>query len=251
MITVTNLHKKYGAKSELEHISLTIEPGTCVGLLGNNGAGKSTLIHILLDLIPKTSGDVSLFGLTYPADTVDIRKRIGVMPEEELIHDELTGKEQLDFACMLYGIPDTEREARIHTLFEFFFEDASELHKPCGTYSAGMRKKLGMIIALLHKPDVLILDEPFSGLDPAASQVLIRFLSLWLNERRAILVSSHNLNYVEQMASHVAVIHERNLAFYGSLATFLESGSGLIDQTLFALLKSEPKSHEALQWLLD
>lgn len=251
MITVTNLHKKYGTKSVLEHISLTIEPGTCVGLLGNNGAGKSTLIHILLDLIPKTSGDVSLFGLTYPADTVDIRKRIGVMPEEELIHDELTGKEQLNFACMLYGIPDTEREARIHTLFEFFFEDASELHKPCGTYSAGMRKKLGMIIALLHKPDVLILDEPFSGLDPAASQVLIRFLSLWLNERRAILVSSHNLNYVEQMASHVAVIHERNLAFYGSLATFLESGSGLIDQTLFALLKSEPKSHEALQWLLD
>jgi ABC-2 type transport system ATP-binding protein len=251
MITVTDLHKNYGKKRVLEHVSLTIEPGTCVGLLGNNGAGKSTLIHILLDLIPKTSGEVSLFGMSYPADTVAIRKRIGVMPEEELIHDELTGKEQLDFACMLYGIPDAEREARIHTLFEFFFEDAGELHKPCGTYSAGMRKKLGMIIALLHKPDVLILDEPFSGLDPAASQVLIRFLSLWLNERRAILVSSHNLNYVEQMASHVAVIHERRLAFYGTLATFLESGSGLIDQTLFTLLKSEPKSHESLQWLLD
>ncbi len=251
MVTVSHVYKNYGKKQVLEDLSMTIHPGTCVGLLGNNGAGKSTLIHILLDLIPKTKGDVRLFGMGYPADTVDIRKRIGVMPEEELIHDELTGKEQLEFACMLYGIPKTEREHRIRTLFEYFFDDASELTKPCGTYSAGMRKKLGMIISLLHKPDLLILDEPFSGLDPAASQVLIQFLSLWLNPSRAILVSSHNLNYVEQMASHVAVIHQRQLAFYDTLPTFLESGSGLIDKTLFALLKSEPKSQESLQWLLD
>ncbi len=250
MITVSNLHKQYGTKAVLEDIHLTIHPGTCVGLLGNNGAGKSTLIHILLDLIPSTSGEVSLFGMGYPEDTVAIRKRIGVMPEEELIHDELTGKEQLDFACLLYGIDESERDYRIRTLFDFFFDDAGELNKPCGTYSAGMRKKLGMIIALLHKPDLLLLDEPFSGLDPAASQVLIRFLSLWLNEHRAILVSSHNLNYVEQMASHVAVIHERKLAYYDTLSNFLVQGSGMIDQTLFALLKSEPKSHESLQWLL-
>lgn len=250
MIDVTGLYKQYGARNVLDDVTMTIQPGTCVGLLGNNGAGKSTLIHILLDLVPKTAGDVRLFGMRYPDDAQPIRRRLGVMPEEELLHDELTGIEQLRFACKLYGIPQDEREPRIRSLFEYFFDDPDDLRKPCGTYSAGMRKKLGMIIALLHKPDVLILDEPFSGLDPAASQILIHFLNAWLRDDRAILVSSHNLNYVEQLATHVAVIHERKLVFYDTLRTFLQDGSGMIDRTLFRILNAEPKSHEGVEWLL-
>lgn len=250
MIQVTRLYKQYGLRKVLDDVTMTIEPGTCVGLLGNNGAGKSTLIHILLDLVPKTSGDVSLFGLQYPADAQAIRRRLGVMPEEELLHDELTGLEQLQFSCKLYGIAKEEREPRIRSLFDYFFDDPDDLHKPCGTYSAGMRKKIGMIIALLHNPDVLILDEPFSGLDPAASRILIHFLNAWLNPNRAILVSSHNLNYVEQLATHVAVIHERRLVFNDRLSAFLNDGSGVIDQTLFRILKAEPKSQDGVAWLL-
>lgn len=250
MIDVNGLHKQYGTRKVLEDVSMSIRPGTCVGLLGNNGAGKSTLIHILLDLVPKTSGEVGLFGMRYPDDAQAIRRRLGVMPEEELLHDELTGIEQLRFACKLYGIPKEEREPRIRSLFDYFFDDPDDLRKPCGTYSAGMRKKMGMIIALLHKPDVLILDEPFSGLDPAASQILIHFLNAWLRDDRAILVSSHNLNYVEQLATHVAVIHERKLVFYDTLRTFLQDGSGMIDRTLFRILNAEPKSHEGVEWLL-
>lgn len=234
----------------LENLSLEILPGTCYGLLGNNGAGKSTLINILLDLVQKNSGEVAINGLRYPQDTIAIRSMMGVLPEKDMIHPELTAYEQLHLSAMLYGIPENEREDRIQSLFRYFFETPEDIDKPCGSFSTGMRKKVGIIAALLHKPQILILDEPFSGLDPGSSVELIDFLKSYLINGRIGLISSHNLNYVEQLATHIGVIHNRQLLFNGSKKDFMQNGSGLIDRTLFELLKQTPKSNKELGWLL-
>ncbi len=249
MLRTEGIRKAFGTNQVLDGLDLDLKPGTVVGLLGNNGAGKSTLIHILLDLVPADAGFVEMMGMRYPKETQAIRRRIGVMPEEDLLHDELTAEEQLEFSCRLYGIPKAERHLRIRTLFDYFFDDARVLLQSCGSFSVGMRKKMGIIIALLHNPDLLILDEPFSGLDPAASQTLIRFLLRWMHPERGILVSSHNLNYVEQLANHVWVLHERRMVYDGSLAAFKERGEGLLDRTLFDLLNDRPKDDTGLAWL--
>jgi ABC-2 type transport system ATP-binding protein len=250
MITVSGLSKSYGKKTVLDDITLSIEPGMCYGLLGNNGAGKSTLINILLDLVKADAGAVSISGMTYPFDTLRIRKVMGVLPEKDTIHAELSAYEQLQMTAMLYGIPAEVREERILSLFRYFFESEDDIDKPCGSFSTGMRKKVGIIAAMLHKPDILVLDEPFSGLDPGSSVVLIDFLRTYLSGGRLALISSHNLSYVEQLATHVGVLHDRKLLFNGTKSAFLEKGSGLIDRTLFDLLNQPPKSNEHLQWLL-
>lgn len=251
MIYIRNLTKQFGNRTVLADVNLDLAPGTCYGLLGNNGAGKSTLINILLDLIPATAGEVRIFGKVYPADTLHIRAMMGVLPERELLHAELTAYEQLQLSAMLYGIPEGERDQRIQTLFAYFFENMDDLDKVCGSFSTGMRKKVGIIGALLHRPDILILDEPFSGLDPGSSLVLIDFLRQYLNSRRIGIISSHNLSYIEQLATHIGVLHDTRLLFNGTKEEFLTGGAGFIDRTLLTMLKQEPKSSEALNWLLD
>jgi ABC-type multidrug transport system ATPase subunit len=251
MIRAENIHKSYGNNTVLSGITLRAEPGMCYGLLGNNGAGKSTLINIILDLVPADQGNVTIAGLSYPGDTLQIRSRMGVLPEKELLHAELTAYEQLQLSAMLYGIPKSERDERIRTLFRFFFENESDLDKLCGSFSTGMRKKTGIISALLHRPDILILDEPFSGLDPGSSVILIDFLKQYLSNGRVGLISSHNLSYVEQLATHIAVLHNTQMIYDGTTKAFLERGSGLIDRTLFDMLQQSPRSRDGLEWLFN
>lgn len=251
MIRVTGLSKSYESKPVLEQVDLNIAAGSCYGLLGNNGAGKSTLINILLDLVPASRGTVEIKQLRYPAGTLAIRACMGVLPEKDPIHPELTAYEQLQMSAMLYGIPTGEQDERIRSLFGYFFDDATDLDKRCGSFSTGMRKKVGLIAALLHKPDILILDEPFSGLDPGSAIILIDFLKSYLTPRRSALISSHNLNYVEQLATHIIVLHERQFLYNGTKEEFLQRGSGLIDRTLFEMLYQKPRSNEQLGWLLQ
>lgn len=251
MIDVNGLHKSFGNTPVLSGVDLHIAPGMCYGLLGNNGAGKSTLINIILDLIPPSSGLVTVADMRYPADTIPIRRLMGVLPEKEMLHAELTAYEQLQLSAMLYGVSEAERDERIRTLFSFFFDSDEDLDKRCGEFSTGMRKKVGIIAALQHRPDILILDEPFSGLDPGSAMTLIDFLKQYLTAGRVGLISSHNLSYVEQLATHIAVIHQQKFIFNGTKSDFLVNGSGMIDRTLFDMLNQTPKSRDGLGWLLD
>lgn len=251
VLQINAISKSFGKNEVLKDLSLQITAGSCYGLLGNNGAGKSTLINMIIDLLPADSGDVVVLGRKYSMHPLWIKSQIGVLPEQELLNSEFSGLEQLRFTGLLYGLREVDLLERIKTLFNFFFDDETDLHKACGTYSTGMRKKLGLIAAVLHKPRLLILDEPFSGLDPRSSQSVIRFLKTYLNRDRAILLSSHNLSHVQQAATHIGVLHGSVLKYSGPLKDFTGNGTSQVEQSLFDLIQSDEKSTLELERLLS
>ncbi|MEX0684819.1 MAG: ABC transporter ATP-binding protein [Balneolales bacterium] len=250
-LSLKSITKSYGDNMVLEGVDLQIETGSCYGLLGNNGAGKSTLINTIIDLTRADSGEVMVFGKKYSTSPLWIKSKIGVLPEQELLNSEFSGMEQLRFTGLLYGLEESDLLARIKALYNYFFDNENDLYKACGSYSTGMRKKLGLIAAVLHKPSMLILDEPFSGLDPLSSQAVIRFLKTYLTPERTILLSSHNLSHVEQAATHVGVLHNKKLAFSGLLSEFTVNGTNQVEQSMINLLKTDEKSTQELERLLS
>lgn len=242
-----SMYKRFGETRVLENVNLTIEPGSCYGLLGNNGAGKSTLINIIVDLVQPEHGEVTLFGHSMHRNPLKLKPRIGVLPEQDLLNGELSAREQLRFSGLIYGLDDETIRERSETLFEYFFENQGDLDRRCGGFSSGMRKKLGVIASVLHKPDLLILDEPFSGLDPASSRAVINFIDTYLNRDRIVLLSSHNLSYVEQIATHIGVLHQQQLLFSGPLSEFTRNGKHVVEQSLFDMLGSETGNTDGLK----
>lgn len=250
-ILMEGLSKSYADKKVLENLSFELNGGTCFGLIGNNGAGKSTLINILIDVVKPDSGIVKIDGMTYDREPLAIRRRMGILPEASPINDELTGYEQLWLVGLLYGIPENELAKRIESLFSFFFDDQEDIHRRCDSYSTGMRQKLGLIAALLHKPNILILDEPFAGLDPSSSHQLLEFLNSYLRDDRIIFLSSHNLSYVEKVANRIGVLNKCHLVYDGGTEELTEKGTKLIEKSLFDLIQPARKDEGGLKWLMS
>lgn len=250
-IQIEGLNKSYADKKVLDNISFELHGGTCFGLIGNNGAGKSTLINILIDVVQPDSGNVKIGGMSYVNDALEIRRKIGILPESNPINDELTAYEQLWLVGLLYGIPAGELSARIESLFSFFFDDMEDLYRRCDTFSTGMRQKLGIIAALMHKPEILILDEPFAGLDPSSSHQLLEFLGSYMRNDRIIFLSSHNLSYVEKVANRIGVLNKHHMVYDGDTEKLTENGTKLIEKSLFDLIQPEHKDEGGLQWLID
>ncbi len=250
-IQIEGLHKSYADKKVLDNISFDLKGGTCFGLIGNNGAGKSTLINILIDVVQPDAGTVKISGMTYENDSLKIRRKIGILPEASPINDELTGYEQLWLVGLLYGISITDLTDRIESLFSFFFDDMEDLYRRCDSYSTGMRQKLGIIAALMHKPEMLILDEPFAGLDPSSSYQLLEFLSSYMRNDRVIFLSSHNLSYVEKVANRIGVLNKQHMVYDGDTEKLTENGTKLIEKSLFDLIQPEHKDEGGLQWLIN
>ncbi|HKI44294.1 MAG TPA: ABC transporter ATP-binding protein [Balneolales bacterium] len=250
-ILVDNLCKSFGGNQVLDHITLQLDRGNTYGLVGNNGAGKSTLINLLCDLLKSDSGTIRLLGKSYSEHEYAIKKQLGVLTEDVPLQESLTAYDYLRFVGMLYGLDSTDLRQRIDSLFEYFFDDPDDLQKRCGDYSTGMQKKLGVIAAVLHKPDLLLLDEPFSGLDPSSSRQMIDFLKAYGNEQRIVLVSSHNLTYLQEVISSVLVLHDQEILFQGTLEDFTDNGENLMEQKLFNMLSGKQKNLNQLSWLMD
>jgi len=158
--------------------------------------------------------------------------------------------EYLSFVAKLYRLPAAEAEERIQSLVSYFFTDKESLHKNVAGYSTGMKKKVGIAATMLHKPQVLILDEPFTGLDPIAAQLLVQLIRSYRNANRVILISSHDLNYVEKIATHIGVLNDGQLMYNGSVQEFTMNGASLIDQALFQLLLPHHNTETNLDWML-
>jgi ABC-2 type transport system ATP-binding protein len=206
IIETEKLTKSYGSHRGIVEVDLAISEGEIFGFLGPNGAGKTTTIRVLLDLIRPTSGTARVFGIESSADPVAIHRRIGYIPGEFTLYDRLTGGQTLEYFANLRGGVDKAYQA---ALIERFEVDPSRRFRE---YSKGNKQKIGVIIALQHRPELLILDEPTAGLDPLVQQTFFTTLREAVADGATVFLSSHILSEVEKSCDRVAIIREGRLA---------------------------------------
>jgi ABC-2 type transport system ATP-binding protein len=214
-IETERLTKFYGSDRGIEDVTLAVEPGEVFGFLGPNGAGKTTTIRTLLDLLHPTRGGARLFGLDSRRDSVAIRARLGNLPGDFGYANHATGREALRLVARLRGIAELDRAETLARRFR------ADLDRPFGQLSRGNRQKIGLILAVFHRPELLIFDEPTSGLDPLMQE---EFLSLVREERErgcAVFLSSHELDEVERVCDRVGIIREGSLIAVERVADML------------------------------
>jgi ABC-2 type transport system ATP-binding protein len=211
IVTLEKLTKSYGSHRGIMEVDLSVEQGEIFGFLGPNGAGKTTTIRTMLDLIRPTSGRALVFGIESSADPVAIHRRIGYIPGEFALYDRLTGKQTLEYFANLRGGVEPAYQA---SLIERFDLDPSRRFRE---YSKGNKQKVGVVIALQHRPELLILDEPTAGLDPLVQQTFFSTLSETVADGSTVFLSSHILSEVEKSCHRVAIIREGRLAKVGTV----------------------------------
>ena len=205
VIRTEQLTKTYGPHRGIIDVDLTIEPGEAFGFLGPNGAGKTTTIRTLLDHIRPTSGRAFVFGIETTVDPVEIHRRVGYLPGEVTLYDKLTGGQTIEYFANLRGGVDAAYQK---DLIERLDVDPTRKFRE---YSKGNKQKIGLIVALQHRPDLLVLDEPTSGLDPLVQQTFYGVIRETKAEGRTIFLSSHILSEVEKTCDRVAIIREGRL----------------------------------------
>jgi ABC-2 type transport system ATP-binding protein len=214
MIHVNNLVKRYGSHAAVDHISFEVDRGGVIGLLGPNGAGKSTTIRILACYMPATSGRATVAGFDVFAQSMEVRRRVGYLPESTPLYSEMRAREYLNYRGKLRGMDRAGREAAIRRVAERCWL-GEFIDRPIGQLSKGMRQRIGLADAIMHEPDVLILDEPTIGLDPTQIRET-RGLIRELGERHTILLSSHILSEIEQVCRQTIIIAAGRIIATGS-----------------------------------
>jgi ABC-2 type transport system ATP-binding protein len=215
-ISTRGLTRRFGELLAVDGIDLQVSPGQFFGFLGPNGAGKSTTIKMLTGLLAPSSGRIEILGIDLTAHPVEVKRQIGVVPEGMALFGRLTGSEFLNFAGRMYGL-DRETAAKRTAELLDFMQLADQPKKLVTDYSHGMQKKLAMAAAVIHGPKVLFLDEPFEGVDAIAAGTLKTMLQGMIARGATIFLTSHVLEIVERLCSHVAIIHKGRLVAQGSL----------------------------------
>jgi ABC-2 type transport system ATP-binding protein len=215
-ISTQGLTRRFGELLAVDGINLQVAPGQFFGFLGPNGAGKSTTIKMLTGLLAPSSGRIEILGLDLEKNPVEVKRQIGVVPEGMALFGRLTGSEFLNFAGRMYGL-DRETAAKRTIELLDFMQLADQPKKLVTDYSHGMQKKLAMAAAVIHGPKVLFLDEPFEGVDAIAAGTLKSMLQGMIARGATIFLTSHVLEIVERLCSHVAIIQKGKLVAQGSL----------------------------------
>ena len=217
VVEAKDLEKRYNGVRAVQHLSLQISAGEIYGLLGPNGSGKTTAILILLGLTEPTAGEVQVCGCIPVRNPLVVKRRIGYLPENVGFYDDLTGRENLRFTARLNGIPDRISRARIEELIGVVgLTEAA--HRPVGTFSRGMRQRLGIADVLIKDPDFVILDEPTSGIDPeGATQLLDMIARMRDDQGMTVLLASHLLHQVQRICDRVGILHRGQLVAQGSI----------------------------------
>jgi ABC-2 type transport system ATP-binding protein len=215
-ICCRGLTRTFGEFIAVDGVSFSVAPGQFFGFLGPNGAGKSTTIKMLTGLLEPTSGDVEILGQRFNAEALELKRQIGVVPEGMALLGRLTAPEYLRFVGRMYGLDRETTNRRTQELLEFM-NLANEPKKLITDFSHGMQKKLALAAAVIHGPKVLFLDEPFEGVDALAAGTLKAMLQGMIQRGATIFLTSHVLEIVERLCSHVAIIHKGRLVANGSL----------------------------------
>ena len=215
-VTTTGLTRRFGEFTAVQGVNLTVAPGQFFGFLGPNGAGKSTTIKMLTGLLAPTSGSIQILGLDAIANPIEVKRHIGVVPEGMALFGKLTASEYLTFVGRMYGLDKATTAQRTSELLEFM-SLANEPKKLIADYSHGMGKKLALAAAVIHGPKVLFLDEPFEGVDAIAANTLKTMLQNMIARGATIFLTSHVLEIVERLCTHVAIINKGHIVANGSL----------------------------------
>ncbi|MCL4401642.1 MAG: ABC transporter ATP-binding protein [Acidobacteria bacterium] len=244
-IAVSQLRKVYGGKAAVDGLNLVVPHGSFFGFLGPNGAGKSTTIRMLTGLAPPTSGSIEILGLRMPEEETEIKRRIGLVPDESLLFDRLTGGEYLEFVGRMYGLPRSVAIERALALLELF--ELPARRKLIAEYSRGMRKRTAMAAALIHHPDLFLLDEPFEGVDAVGARLMKDILLNQVRRGATIFLTSHVLEVVERLCDRVAIINEGRMVMEGALADLRAGAESLED--IFVRVVGAERAFARLEWL--
>ncbi|MCK4541608.1 MAG: ABC transporter ATP-binding protein [Spirochaetales bacterium] len=217
MIELKNLSKSYqnGKVKAVRHLDLTVKPGDVFGFLGPNGAGKSTTIKMMVGLLQSDNGSIQMNGIDISWDPLGIKKIIGYVPDEPILYDKMRGSAFLAFIADIFEVPGEKREKIKNLAKDFELSDA--LDDLISSYSHGMKQKLSIIAALLHDPEIFILDEPIVGLDPRSSFLLKEKMRRHAEEGKTVFFSTHVMEVAEKLCDRVGIIHHGRMIAVGPL----------------------------------
>lgn len=216
MLKIENLTKIYGEKKAVDGLSLHILPGEIYGFIGHNGAGKTTTIKACCGLLQQDSGEVYVNGLSMREKPLLCKEKLAYIPDSPDLYEFMTGIQFLNFTADIFGVSATKRKQLIHRYADTF-ELTDDLAQPISAYSHGMKQKLAIISALIHEPKLIIMDEPFVGLDPKASHLLKELMRSICNQGGAIFFSTHVLEVAEKLCDKVAIIKGGRLIKSGTM----------------------------------
>ena len=216
MLYIKNLTKTYGEKKAVDDLSLHIAPGEIYGFIGHNGAGKTTTLKSVTGILQFDSGEITIGGRSIRQDPIGCKAQMAYIPDNPDLYEFMTGIKYLNFITDIFGIPSDVRLERIRKYADLF-ELTDDLAEPIAAYSHGMKQKLAIISAWLHAPKLVIMDEPFVGLDPKASHILKRMMRELCDQGGAIFFSTHVLEVAEKLCDKVAIIKGGKLIRFGTM----------------------------------
>lgn len=239
MVSVNDVSKSFGHKMALNGVSFEIPSGQICGLLGPNGAGKTTLFRLLMGILKATSGEILVAGMDAFEDRVAVKRVIGFLPDEPIFYSYLSARELLELSAGMHGLDVAETMARLEPLIERL-RLTDDLDNYAEDYSRGMKKKLGLLLAMLHQPRLLVLDEPTNGLDVESTHLFYELIKEVASQGTTVLFSTHLMDHVARLCSHVVVINEGTLIAKGPLAELKERFGEDDLEALFLKLTARP-----------
>jgi len=249
MLQARGLTKRYGGLLALDKVSFELHPGEIVGYLGPNGSGKSTTVNLVVGLLEPSAGAISLNGISLSDDPVLYKRHIGYVPEEPYLYTHLTAGEYLTLVGRMRRIGETGLERRVSRLLHLFQLHDSR-YRTMSAYSKGMRQRVLLAAALLHNPDLLVLDEPFSGLDVNAGLLFRALLVLLATRGKMVLFSTHRFDMVEKLCSRVAILSAGRLVAEERLSDMERSGARSLED-IFVRVTEQPDYTPVAQQILD
>ncbi|TDD14313.1 ABC transporter ATP-binding protein [Kribbella turkmenica] len=243
---LVGLTKVFGDETAVDDLSLAVPKGSFFGMLGPNGAGKTTSLSMAVGLLRPDAGTARIFGVDVWAEPARAKARVGVLPDGLGMPERLTGREVLTYLGLLRGLPADEVSRRTTELLEVLELDHEDDKQVIG-YSTGMRKKLGLAVALLHAPRLLVLDEPFEAVDPVSAATIRTILSRFIAGGGSVVMSSHVMALVEQLCDRVAVVADGKVVATGTVSEVRAGGS--LEDAFVSLVGASTRGAEGLSWL--
>jgi ABC-2 type transport system ATP-binding protein len=239
LIRIDGVKKSFGSKVALKNITFSVPSGQICGLLGPNGAGKTTLFRLLMGILKATEGTLLIDGRDAFEDRVEVKRLIGFLPDEPAFYSYLSGREVLELSAAMHGLDVTMTMARMYSIIAKL-RLAGDLDNYAEDYSRGMKKKLGLLLAMVHQPKLLVLDEPTNGLDVESTHLFYDLISETAQQGTTVLFSTHLMDHVTKLCSHAVIINEGTLVAKGSLEELRSTFGQASLEDIFLQLTARP-----------